>query len=320
MSYFYTVITPGTAKHKFAPAMKLQMTIRPLIAYFTLLTVISGGIILTISVLGQKGLYFAQFYMMAPAIAAIITRLFFYDKKFSDAYLTLGQGKHWLQFWLISVILAATSYLFYTLFGAVTWDPSGQAFLDKLADQFSQAGQKMEDTLPKGFTPHNMLTLFVIGNFTIFNILPGLITGMGEELGHRGIMFKLIAEKNLKTALIVGGIVWFLWHLPLGFVMPVKYTFTNFEIAANVLVQTIGSICTHTWLAYVLIKTKSIWITALAHITFNNVSTALSFFVTIENQTVANIGLVLTMLIAVMIGFWKFRFWETFTTAFRPAE
>lgn len=296
------------------------MRTQPLIAYFTLLTIISGGIILTISLLGQKGLYFAQFYMMAPAIAAIVTRLFFYDKKFSDAYLKLGKGKHWLQFWLISAILAATSYLFYTLFGAVTWDPSGQAFLDKLADQFSQAGQKMEDTLPAGFTPHNMLTLFVIGNFTVFNILPGLITGMGEELGHRGIMFRLIAEKNLKTALIVGGIIWFLWHLPLGFVMPVKYNFTNFEIATNVLVQTIGSICTHTWLAYVLIKTKSIWITALAHITFNNVSTALSFFVTIENQTVANIGLVLTMLIAVIIGFWKFRFWETFTTAFRPAE
>lgn len=292
----------------------------PLLFYFALLILISGGIILTIASLGQKGLYFAQLYMLTPAIAAILTRLFFYKPKFSDAYLKLGKGKHWLQFWFVSALLAAISYLFFTVMGAVTWDWSGQAFLDKLAEQFSQAGQKMEDTLPPGFTPQNMLTLYVIGNFTLFNILPGLITGMGEEFGHRGMMYKLMAEKNLKVALIAGGIFWFLWHLPLGFVMPVKLNFSGLEIAANVLIQATGSICTHIYLAYVLIKTKSIWIAALAHITFNNVSTALGFFVSIENQTVANAGLVLTMLLAVAIGFWKFKFWETLKTGFVTAD
>lgn len=292
------------------------MKTRPLIAYFALLILISGGLILAISLLGQKGLYFAQVYMLTPAIAAVITRLFFYEKKFTDAFLGLGKGKHWLQFWLISAVLAAVSYLFFTLFGAVSWDWSGQSFLDRLAEQFAAAGQNIEDTLPPGFTPKSMLILYLIGNLTVFNILPGLITGMGEEFGHRGFMFKLMAEKNLKTALILGGIIWFLWHVPLTFVMPATQEFSTLEWGANSLILAIGSICTHTWLAYVFVKTRSIWIAALAHITFNNVSTALSFFVTIENQTLANTGLVLTMLIVVVAGFWKFRFWETFREAF----
>lgn len=289
------------------------MKTKPLKAYFTILTILSFAIIFTIHSLGQKGLYFAQLYMLAPAIAALITRRFVYKGKFSDAFLNPGKGKHWLQFWMISASLAALSYLFFTLFDAVKWDFTGQTFLDNLTKQFEQAGKPIEQTLPAGFTPHTMLFLYVIGNFTIFNILPGLISGMGEELGHRGIMFKWLAEKNVKAAIISGGLFWFLWHLPLGMVMPVEHHFSPAEMVINVFILTTGAICTHIYLAYVLLKTRSIWITALAHITFNNVSTALGFFVLIQNQTLANLGLVMTMALTVLIGFWKFDFWGVLT-------
>lgn len=283
----------------------------PLLAYFACLSLLSAAVILTINALGEKGVYFAQVYMLTPALAAIITRLFFYEKKFSDANLRLGKARHWLQFWLISALLAGISYLFFTLFYAVSWDFSGQSFLDKLEIQFNQSGQKMEDTLPPGFTPQLMLTLYFIGSLTVFNILPGLITGMGEEFGHRGMMFRFMAEKNLKVALVLGGLIWFAWHLPLGWIMPTTQEAELWEMVLNSLLLGIGSICTHTYFAYVLMKTRSIWIAALAHITFNNASTALSFFVSINDQTRANAGLVLTMVLAVLVGFWKFNFWNT---------
>ncbi len=85
----------------------------PLLAYFACLTLLSAAVILTIHALGEKGVYFAQVYMLTPALAAVITRLFFYEKKFADAQLRLGKARHWLQFWLISALLAGTSYLFY---------------------------------------------------------------------------------------------------------------------------------------------------------------------------------------------------------------
>ena len=92
-----------------------SMKSRPLTSYFVLLIAFSLAVVLVIYFLGQKGLYVAQLYMLTPALSAVITRLFFYEKKFSDAFLNIGRGRHWLQFWLISALLAAISYLFYTL-------------------------------------------------------------------------------------------------------------------------------------------------------------------------------------------------------------
>ena len=258
--------------------------------------------------IGTKGTLFCTVLYVDTRHCSNYNQSVFYKGKFSDAYLHIGKARHWLQFWIISATLATLSYIFFTLFQEITWDFTGQAFLEKLAKQFEQTGQSMEQTLPKGFTPQSMLLLYVIGNFTIFNVLPGLITGMGEELGHRGIMFKWLAEKNVKTAILLGGVFWFLWHLPLGLIMPMKHNYTTAEIVLNVLIQTIGSICTHIYLAFILLKTRSIWITALSHITFNNVSTALGFFVIVQNQTLANLGLVLTMVLTVIVGFWKFNF------------
>ena len=288
----------------------------PLLIYFLLLAVLSATIVIIIKILGSKGLYFAQVYMLTPAIAAIITRLFFYKQKFSDAFLKIGKAKDWLKFWFVSAVIALFSYLIFSLLNSVSWDFSGNAFIEKISLQLSQNGQNINDTLPEGFTPKMMLILYLIGNLTVFNILPGLITGMGEEFGHRGFMFKVISAYNIKTALILGGIIWFLWHIPLGLVLPVNGNFSGIEIILNILLQTIGSVCMHIYLAYVLIKTKSIWITALAHITFNNVSTALGFFIIINNQITANAGLVITMILTIFIGFWKFNFRKTFANAF----
>ncbi|HCS21526.1 MAG TPA: hypothetical protein DIW47_13365 [Bacteroidetes bacterium] len=292
----------------------------PLLAYFGILAFLSALVIGIIYGMGQKGMYFAQIYMLIPAISAIITRLFFYEKRFANAHLKLGKAKDWLKFWFISACLAILSYLFFTLFGAVEWDFSGQAFLDKLAAQFAEAGQSMENTLPPWLTPHKMLLLYAIGSLTLFNILPGLITGMGEEFGHRGLMFTLWAEINLKKALVFGGLVWFAWHLPLALIMPVKQELSGAEQILNAVVLSTGSVFTHIYLAFVLMKSRSIWITALAHISFNNVSTALSFFVVITDQTLANLGLVLTMVFAVVIGIWKFNFWQTLTGEKQPPK
>ena len=159
---------------------------KSLIIYFVILTLLCAGFIVGAKALGQQGMYLAQGYMMSPAIAAIITRLFFYENKFRDANLRFGRTKDYLKFWLISVGITALSYVFFTLLGGISWDFTGQAFLERLSQQFAAAGQDMGSSLPPGFTPQMMLMAFFIGGLTVFNILPGIITGFGEEFGHRG--------------------------------------------------------------------------------------------------------------------------------------
>ncbi len=125
---------------------------KSLISYFIILIILCSAFIILMKFLGQSGAYLAQAYMLSPAIAALITRAFFYEKKFSDANIRFGRLKHYLIFWLFSFGITAFSYLMYTFLGAVSWDFTGETFLINLQQQFSMMGQDMEDTLPAGFT------------------------------------------------------------------------------------------------------------------------------------------------------------------------
>jgi len=110
---------------------------KPLIIYLIIITILSAGFIVLIKIMGQKGNYFGAFYMMVPAIAAIITRLFFYEKKFKDANLKFGKVKDYIKYWAIAVRISILSFVIFTLLGSIKWDFSGQAFLSQLAQQFA---------------------------------------------------------------------------------------------------------------------------------------------------------------------------------------
>ena len=268
--------------------------------YFVILVVLCAAFIGGMMMLGQQGAYLAQGYMLTPALAAIITRLFFYKPRFSDANLRFGKIADYLRFWLISVGITALSYVLFTALGSITWDLTGQVFLDRLAQQFAAVGQDMNEALPPGFTPQMMLLVYFIGGLTLFNI-PGVITGFGEEFGHRGFMFPLLYQIRPWVGILIGGLIWYAWHLPLAFVIPQTVEYPLWQIVVNFIVLAAGSICTFTYLAYVYIKSRSVWVTAIAHIAMNNAAQSFSYFAVVENQLLANVGLALTMAIVVAV-------------------
>jgi len=278
---------------------------KSLVIYFVILTVLCAGFIVGAKALGQQGMYLAQGYMMSPAIAAIITRLFFYENKFQDANLRFGRTKDYLNFWLISVGISALSYVFFTFLGSISWDFTGQAFLERLSQQFTAVGQDMESSLPQGFTPQMMLMVFFIGGLTVFNILPGIITGFGEEFGHRGFMFPILYSIRPWVGLLVGGLIWFAWHIPLVFVIPQSSGYPIWQTVLNYLILGIGSICTFVYLSYVYVKSRSVWVTSFAHIAMNNSASSFSYFAVLQDQFLANIGLSLTMLIVILFLYYK---------------
>lgn len=255
--------------------------------------------------LGQQGAYLAQFYMLTPAIAAVITRLFFYEPKFTDANLRFGKLSDYFKFWIVSICITALSYVFFTLLGGITWDFTGQVFLNRLAEQFAAAGQDINASLPPGFTPMMMLMIFFFGGLTIFNILPGIITGFGEEFGHRGFMFPHLYRIKPWMGIIVGGLIWYVWHLPLALVLPQTAQYPLWQNLLNFIILAVGSIFTFTYLAYVYVKSRSIWVTSLAHIAMNNSAASFSYFAVIQNQVLANVGLTLTMIVVAVLYFKK---------------
>jgi membrane protease YdiL (CAAX protease family) len=278
---------------------------RSLAVYFIILFVLCTAVIVGARMWGQQGVYLAQVYMLTPAVAAIFTRLFFYGPRFKDANLRFGRVTDYLKFWLLALAITALSFGIYTLLGAISWDITGNAFLERLAEQFAATGQDLNDSLPPGFTPHMMLMLYFIGGLTIFNLIPGIITGFGEEFGHRGFMFPLLYRISPWVGFVIGGLIWYAWHLPLSLVIPQPLEYPLWQASLNLVVLAIGSICTFTYLAYVYVKSESIFVTAIAHITLNNAAISLSYFVIVQNQLLANLGTTLTMIIVIGILYYK---------------
>jgi drug/metabolite transporter superfamily protein YnfA len=64
----------------------------------------------------------------------------------------------------------------------------------------------------------------------------------------------------------------------------------------------VGSVCTHTYFSFVLAYTQNIWASAIAHIAFNNISGAFAFYAVVQNQTLANLGIVIVMLLLTFFG------------------
>ncbi len=272
---------------------------KSLIAFLIIVTLLSAGYVVGMKMAGQYGPYLAQAYMLTPAIAALITRLFFDPRKFSDANLRLGRAKDWLRFYLFSLAIVALYFFAYWITGAGRWDFSGQSFLAMLEKQFAMAGQSMTEGLPQGMTPQMMMWLYFVGDLTLFNILPGLVTGFGEEFGWRGLMFPRLYAIKHWAAFLVGGLIWFGWHLPLMLLNPQPVD--PLQLAVLLPVMALGSICTFTYLAYAYTKTRSIWIASFAHIVMNNASAGLGMLLVVQNQFVANIMTSLAMVVVVAV-------------------
>jgi hypothetical protein len=278
---------------------------KSLITYFVILVILCAGFVVGARMMGRQGVYLAGSYMLTPAIAALFTRLFFHKPRFKDAHLRFGRGRDYLRFWLYSLGITALSFLLFTLAGSIRWDFSGKIFLDLLAQQFAATGQDMTASLPPGFTPQMMLWLFVIGGLTVFNIMPGLVSGFGEEFGHRGIMFPLLLSDKPWLGLLLGGSLWYLWHLPLVFILPTAAPVPLWQTVLGHIAGIIGSVCTHTYLCYIYAKSRSIFVPSIAHIAMNNASRSLAYFVVIQNQFTAN--LVQYMAMVLVIAFLYYR-------------
>ncbi|NTU55947.1 MAG: CPBP family intramembrane metalloprotease [Anaerolineales bacterium] len=278
---------------------------KSLITYLVILSILCTGFVVGARMMGEQGVYLAGGYMLTPALAALITRIFFHKPHFKDANLRFGRFRDYIRFWLYSLAITVFSFALFTLFGAVRWDFSGQVFLDSMKQQFAATGQDMMASLPEGFTPQMMLWLFVVGGLTVFNIMPGLISGFGEEFGHRGFMFPLLLPNKPILGLIVGGLLWYAWHLPLALVVPAPTPVPLWQTIIEQAALLVGSICTHTYLCYVYAKSRSIFVPSIAHIAMNNASRSFAYFVVVTNQFNANLAQSFAMVVVVALLFFR---------------
>lgn len=143
--------------------------------------------------------------MFAPAMSSILTRLIT-KEGFQTMYLRphfKGHIKVYLLIYFGPTALLLLSGVVYFLFFPGSFDPQLTVLKEMIASR-GTAGFSAEQLLLI-----SLLQVILIG--PVINIIPT----MGEELGWRGYLLPKLRELySDRSALIITGVIWGLWHTP----------------------------------------------------------------------------------------------------------
>ena len=218
--------------------------------------------------------------MLAPAIAHVITRKITNEgfRLIGEKSMMLGidlKGKKWI-FFLLAMFLPV---VYSTLGDVIVWLFCPEAFGEA------------------------EVSSFVVIIYPLISIVSGVVlsfAAFGEEFGWRGYMMpKLIELVGMPKALIVGGIIWGLWHAPLTCVgHNFGMDYPGFPYV-GIIVMCLFCTVLGTILMYVTVKTNSVWPAAFMHAVNNSSPSAMLLFtrqdveVPMWINTLSNIPLIL---------------------------
>ncbi|RPJ42385.1 MAG: CPBP family intramembrane metalloprotease [Chloroflexi bacterium] len=253
--------------------------------------IISGG-----SVGGAGGLYVLGL-MWAPGIAGMVTQLV-YEHTLRGLGWKLGKAKYLLVAFLLPLGYCLLVY-------GITWlsglggfpDPGLMAMI-----------QERWGGLTRSPALQILLTVVLTA---FFGMIGGLISGLGEEIGWRGLFVpELYKVTTFTKTSLISGAVWGLWHFPLLFFAdynlpgaPRWYAGLMFAILV------IGVSFAFAWLR---LKSGSLWTAAVLHAAHNVFIQTIFTPLTIQNQITPYIidefgaGLALAAVVVALI-FWSKR-------------
>ena len=218
--------------------------------------------------------------MLAPAIAHVITRKVTNEgfRLTGEKSMMLGidlKGKKWI-FFLLAMFLPV---VYSILRDVIVWLFCPEAFGEA------------------------EVSSFVVIIYPLISIVSGVVlsfAAFGEEFGWRGYMMpKLIELVGMPKALIIGGIIWGLWHAPLTCVgHNFGMDYPGFPYV-GIIVMCLFCTVLGTILMYVTVKTNSVWPAAFMHAVNNSSPSAMLLFtrqdveVPMWINTLSNIPLIL---------------------------
>ena len=192
---------------------------------------------------------FGVFGMFAPSVAHILTRLLTREG-FKNTYLGLnfkGNARYYSA--AVGVKLLEATLEMFLLWGIF------------------MKGISFSDAFPGGDWQMKIGTFLLQLAFTIIVFFPGF----GEEWGWRGYMMPKLLELMPKpVAVIVGGVIWGLWHAPLtvsGHNFGLDYKFYPW---LGILLMCIFCILMNAFLTLLTERTKSVYPAAFCHAVTNN--------------------------------------------------
>ena len=195
--------------------------------------------------------YFLVVAMFFPMIAALVTQKFVLKKKIRELGFRLGPLRTYLFTYLTALAIFILIYGLNWLFVAA---PDFQ--LKSFSDLY-----KMKLPVPPGKMILNV-SLMTLLAAPLLNMIPSL----GEELGWRGFLLTELLPLGKIKALVISGVIWGLWHVPLVLLIGFGYGDKGL-LGAPLFVLIISSL--GIWFGYLKLKSGSVWLASFAHATFN---------------------------------------------------
>jgi len=220
--------------------------------------------------------------MLTPALAHVITR-----KITKEGFRLAGEDSM-----MLGIDLKGKKWVFFLLamFLPVVYATLGDGFIWMIR--------------PDAFGKPDV-SMFSVIIYPLLSVVSGTVisfAAFGEEFGWRGYMMpKLIEIMGMPKALIIGGIIWGLWHAPLTCVgHNFGMDYPGFPYV-GIILMCLYCVMLGTVLTYITMKTNSVWPAAFMHGVNNALPSALILFMKQDVQTPLWLN-VLTVIPLVLIG------------------
>jgi membrane protease YdiL (CAAX protease family) len=136
--------------------------------------------------------------------------------------------------------------------------------------------------------------------FLIFVVIYTLTFSLGEEIGMRGYLQPRLMSLGRTRALLLVGLVWATWHMPLYYFMAPLFPVGNVLLFVPLFFGTI--VAASFIFGYLRIYTASIWPASIAHAVHNAAWSTLAAFTLTASPVLVNLYLVGDYGILIVVG------------------
>ena len=182
----------------------------------------------------------------------------------------IGQNvRYYLVAWFAPAAIALLGCIVFFILNPHWFDPTMQSFFETTA---ATAGLSVDELMANQPPAPVMVVASLMSALTVAPFI-NMIPAFGEELGWRGMLLPTLFERmSPRSAALVSGVIWGLWHAPaiaMGHNYGVGYE--GFPLA-GILVMTLECTAMGCWMAYLRMRSGSVWPCALAHGSFNAIA------------------------------------------------
>ena len=204
----------------------------------------------------RTGGFSSFFIMWTPALAAIVASILT-RRSLKEIGWRPWPVKWLAAGWLLPILYALPAYALVWIIGLGS--VPNPTFLERA---------RFTLNMPTG--PNWLVIVAAFGYISIVNLLPAMILSLGEEIGWRGFLVPEATKwVGFRKASLLSGVIWSAWHLP-G-VLSDSYGAANTPKAYRVACFTAMVITTGVVLAWLRMKSGSIWPAAIMHATHNGI-------------------------------------------------